>query len=88
MNKLKNIIITITFTVFVFSVSATCFLKPETEFSNSERRPLATFPELNFSTVASGEFMDSFEEYAADQFPLRDNLRAVKAFFAEKLRYP
>lgn len=85
MNKTKNIILSILFTVFLFSVSATCFLKPDTEFSNSERRPLASFPELSIETVANGEFMDSFEEYTADQFPLRDTLRAVKALFSQKV---
>ena len=85
MNKIKNIILTVLFAAFVFSVSAVCFLKPDTEFSNSERRPLASFPTLSFETVVSGEFMDSFEEYTADQFPLRDNLRAVKALFSKKI---
>ena len=85
MNKTKNIILSIVFAVFLFSASAACFLKPDTEFSNSERRPLASFPTLNLATVANGEFMDSFEEYTADQFPMRDNLRALKALFAQKV---
>lgn len=81
MNKTKSIALTIVFAVFVFSVSAACFLKPEQEYSNSERRPLATLPDLSPATVASGEFMNGFEEYTADQFPLRDELRLVKAAF-------
>ena len=85
MNKAKNIILIVVFAVFLFSVSATCFLKPDAEFSDSERRPLASFPTLNLSTIANGEFMGSFEEYTADQFPMRDNLRALKAFFADKV---
>ncbi len=85
MNKIKSIIITVIFTVFVFSVSATCYFKSDTEFSDSERRELATSPELTVATVASGEFMNEFEAYTADQFPLRGIMRGVKAFFSEKL---
>lgn len=85
MNKTKSIILTVVFAVFVFSVSAACFLKPVQEYSNSERRPLASLPQLSLSNVASGEFMDGFEEYTADQFPMRDNLRSVKAFFTSNV---
>lgn len=82
MNKAKNIILTLVFAIFVFSVSAACIFKPQQEYSLSERRPLAAFPPLDSVSILSGDFMNSFEEYTADQFPLRDNLRAVKAFFA------
>ena len=85
MNKIKSIILTFTFIVFVFSVSAACVFSPDNEYSLSERRPLAQFPAGGFETITSGEFMSGFEEYSTDQFPLRDSLRAVKAFFSTKV---
>ena len=56
------------------------FGQPE-EISVSERRPLSQFPELTGSTILSGKFMSSFEDYTLDQFPLRDVFRQVKSLF-------
>ena len=82
MNKIKNIITTVLFAVLIFSVSAVCILKPQGEYSEGERRALAKMPELTMETMINGEFMDSFEEYSTDQFPMREELRTVKALFA------
>lgn len=57
-----------------------CWFKPATEYSDSERRALAAFPELSKETVASGKFMSEFETYTLDQFPLRDIFRGMKSF--------
>lgn len=80
--KNKNIILSIVFLVFLSAVTLCCWFKPQTVYSESERRPTAEKPELSLSTVFSGEFMRGFEEYVADQFPGRDALRSVKAMFA------
>ncbi len=81
-NKLKSIISTVVFASLIFSFSATCYLKGDAEYSLSERRALAKAPELSVKTIANGEFMDKFEEYSADQFPMRENLRFVKSAFS------
>ena len=85
MTKIKSIILTFVFAILIFSISAVCFLKPEQEYSNSERRPLTKLPELSVDTVFSGEFMDKFDEYTQDQFPLRDKFRTLKAIFSTKI---
>ena len=85
MNKIKNIILTCVFVVFIFSVSAACIFIPDQEYSLSERRYLEQMPYLSKDTVLNGEFMNGFELYATDQFPLRDDLRAVKALFSTKV---
>lgn len=85
MKKLKNIIQTSVFVLFIFSVSTACIFAPDQEYSLSERRQLAQFPELNEESVKSGEFMKDFELAAVDQFPLRDGLRAAKALFSTKV---
>ena len=54
---------------------------PEKDFSDSERRKLAQFPELSVKTVLDGKFMSEFESFTLDQFPLRDTFRQVKALF-------
>jgi hypothetical protein len=65
--------------VLIFGLSVFAVLKPADEFSESERRPLDQFPELSVETILNGKFMDNFEDYTNDQFPLRDAFRSVKA---------
>ncbi|MBQ7115586.1 MAG: hypothetical protein IJN94_04135 [Clostridia bacterium] len=77
--KTKHIVITFVMVAFFLSVSVFAWLKPEDEFSLSERRKLSQFPELSFKTVVSGDFMSNFENYTLDQFPLRDKFRTLKA---------
>ncbi len=67
---------------FFLSVSIFAWLKPADDFSLSERRKLAQFPELSFKTITSGDFMSNFENYTLDQFPLRDKFRTLKALVA------
>lgn len=64
------------------ALTAAAWLKPPTEFSYSERRPLDQFPILSLETLDKGTFMKDFEEYTLDQFPLRDDFRTLKALAA------
>ena len=57
------------------------WLKPAGDISDAERRKLAQFPKISASTVLDGAFMDSFEDYAVDQFPLRQSFRQLKSYF-------
>lgn len=54
---------------------------PVKEISEAERRPLAKRPEVSAQTVANGSFMEKFEDYAVDQFPMRDTFRRIKSMF-------
>lgn len=54
------------------------FLLPKQEFSQEENRYLADFPKLSLKTIADKEFMDGFDEYAADHFPLRTSWIGMK----------
>ena len=82
MHKKSNMILTAVFIVFMFALTCTCWLKPETVYSESERRVLASKPDLSISAIASGEFMTDFESYTTDQFPFREHLRMIRALFS------
>ena len=82
---MKKIIPVIIMTATLACISLACWLKPHTTYSQSERRPLASKPELSVSSVVSGDFMEGFEDYTADQFPMRDNFRSLKALFSRYL---
>lgn len=73
-------IITVSFFAFIiFGLSVLCIFLPKSDYSDSERRYLADFPELTFETLTSGRFMSNFEDYALDNFPFRDAFRSIKA---------
>ncbi len=66
--------------ILLFAILSTfCFFGPKATYSDSERRPLADFPELSWKNMVSGQFMDEFETYAADTFPLREVFRGIKS---------
>ncbi len=66
--------------LFLLFFSLWCIFVPTPEYSDSERRVLASFPEFSPASIGSGEFARDFEEYATDRFPLRDLFRGIKAF--------
>ena len=84
--KYKNIALICVMAAVIFGFSVWCILKPQDEFSDSERRALAAFPELSWEAVfredAEESFMRLFEEYSLDQFPLRDTFRRLKSVAA------
>ena len=63
------------------ALTAATWFGPARDFSDSERRKLAQFPDLSVKTVLDGKFMSEFETYSLDQFPLRDTFRRGKALF-------
>lgn len=76
----KEIVYVIAVGSVFFGLSLFCWIKPVNDFSATERRKLATFPEVTTDTIKSGLFMEKFETYTLDQFPLRDTFRTIKAF--------
>ena len=59
-----------------------CLVKPADEYSANERRLLKSMPEITVESVMKGRFMEEFETYASDQFPMRDAFRSIKVWFA------
>lgn len=78
MKKSKLYLVSV-MTVFFFGLCLMCWFKGVDEYSDSERRVLADFPDLNETTISSGKFMKEFETYTLDQFPFRDTFRSIKA---------
>lgn len=78
MKKFKMIsvmIITICFTC----LSLITIFKEKDTYSDSERRVLASFPEVSLDRILNGSFSKEFEEYTTDTFPYRDFFRFIKA---------
>ncbi|MCM1258881.1 MAG: DHHW family protein [Roseburia sp.] len=81
MSVKKSIAIIMIMSGLFFGMSLWCMGKSEEEISVGERRHLAAFPDLTWDTVLGGTFMAQFEEYASDQFPLRECFRRVNSYF-------
>jgi len=81
-DKVKNIVVTVLFSLIFIGFFLANVLMEDVDISVAERRRLTQFPELTLRTVLSSRFMDQFETYAAEQFPLRDQFRRVKTFMA------
>ena len=80
MTKRYSIFITALFCVFIFGFGIFFFAAPDKEFSQQENRYLAEFVPPTWETLKSGEFMEDFEDYVVDQFPLRDKWINLKAW--------
>jgi hypothetical protein len=90
MTKKYSIIITVLFCLFIFGFGIAQFVVPDRDFSQQENRFLAQLPKLEFGDIKlgllksgnffNGKFMEEFEDYITDQFPLRDGWIKLKAF--------
>lgn len=79
MSKKYSIFITALFCLFLFGFGIAFFLLPDREMSEQENRYLAQFKAPTPETLKSGAFMEDFEDYVIDQFPLRDKWINLKA---------
>lgn len=83
MGKKYHIFITVLFCAFIFGFGTAHFILPDRDSSEQENRPLCTLTQLKrYCTpedLRSGKFMETFETYITDQFPLRDQWIQLKA---------
>ena len=79
MGKKYSAFITILFCAFLFGFGIAHFILPDRYFSEQENRYLSQFKAPTPGTLRSGKFMEDFEDYITDQFPLRDQWIQLKA---------
>ena len=70
--KLKTIFPIATFLLLIAAIALWNLIRPVKVFSENENRLLAQFPSFTAETVRDGSFTEGYEEYLADQFPVRD----------------
>ncbi|MBE6759152.1 MAG: hypothetical protein E7554_03575 [Ruminococcaceae bacterium] len=78
-SNIKDKITAIGFTAVLAAVLLLNIILPDQDKSVGERRALAKMPKLTFSSVIEGDYFEDLEDYAMDQFLLRDTFRAVKS---------
>lgn len=77
-NKLKNIVVTITFLSAIIIILIANIAKNDTIISIAERRKLQQFPDISISKLIDGSFFEKFEKYTMDQFIERESFRKLK----------
>ncbi len=84
--KIKNAAVIAVAVLIIFGFSLWSAIKPDSEFSESERRMLAAMPEVSVRNIfyekGDNSFMMEFEKYAADQFPVREGFRRLNSAFS------
>ena len=66
----------------VFAVLVVCLLVlPRPTISESEKRPLATFPEFTWDSYWSGKYTEDISNFFNDTVPMRDELKQFGASF-------
>ena len=78
---MKDKIITFLFVGYLLVFSVLGILFKDKDISNSERRRLASFPDIEFSS----EYITKVDKYFLDHFPFRDNFRSIKANYNYKV---
>lgn len=71
-------ILAVGFGICILGLAAVNLFLPDHEMSEQENRMLASKPKLSVSSVLSGDYMEKYESYLADQFAGRDFLRNIK----------
>ena len=81
LKKISNIITVGLIGIFVFSFMIWSIIKEPSQYSLSERRKLAQFPDIQIEKIKTGETMKELSEYMIDQFPLRDGFLSLNSTF-------
>ena len=79
--KKERIIFVIIF-IIIFAVMSLGYIIIEPkEYSSSEKRQLAKFPEFSIENIKTGNFMKDYEEYIDDHVLFRDNWISLSSYF-------
>ena len=78
MNKVRNYGIALLVLIWA-SLACFAWFGPKETVSDWERRALDQLPKFSWETFLDGKFVESFESYSLDQFPLRNRFRQLKA---------
>lgn len=81
MKKLQSYLCPIVFCVFIFVMAVLLLFQPEREYSQREKRYLATAPEWSVEGILDGSAQTDLEAWTADQFPGRDAFMGINTYW-------
>jgi alginate O-acetyltransferase complex protein AlgJ len=71
---ISEIVLILLFFTVIYAPPLKCILHPDKKWSNTEKRMLASFPEIPRNLKAISNFFKQFEDYYNDHFGFRDKL--------------
>lgn len=77
--EIKKWLLPILFFTYLVGMFFACVFISKQSYSSSERRELQQMPKLSWESVWDGSFMEQFDRYTLDQFPIREAFRGIKA---------
>jgi hypothetical protein len=80
-SKIKAILTVVVFAAIIGTLFIMGRVVTPPAVLRSERRMAARQPAFTAETVLSAQFMDRFENYAADSFPFRESFRVLRSSF-------
>ena len=83
--RTKNKIVILFVSAFFLLMSLWGLFSDTPNYSESERRVLTSFPNVNMVDISSGYFSKEFDTYAVERFPARDKWRQIKTYVKTKL---
>lgn len=86
MKNIKDIILTISFVLFLSVIFILNIFKKDDAISLEERRALALMPKFSVNSLFNGTFMNKFDSYVTDQFIDRIKFRKLKANIELKIK--
>ncbi|MCQ2752038.1 MAG: DHHW family protein, partial [Coriobacteriales bacterium] len=78
--KRHGTVVGITFLSLIAVLLVTSILIPDSNFSETENRPLQEFPTISLDSYLSGTLQDDYQTYVEDQFPLRNLWVTINTF--------
>lgn len=79
MKRSKNNILILLFFGFLLLMLILFILIPKRSFSAQENRSLQSKPDLSAENIQTGRYMEQFDQYISDHFPLRNTWITAKA---------
>ena len=81
MKKIERFLLPSIFCAFLFANSLVLLLSADKEYSEREKRYLASREEISLSGLTDGKTQKSLERWIEDQFPLRDAYVGIHAYW-------
>lgn len=79
--KLLHFVPAIVFLVFIYVMCLLFIFQPKEDYSASEKRYLADFPDASFENIVFGDFDSEFESYMADHVAGRSFYVGLNAYY-------
>ena len=79
--KKSRYAVAIVFIAFITVFAVLLAVLPKQDYSQNEKKVLASFPEFSAQTLMSGDFSSGIDTFTSDQFPFRETFVGISSYF-------